>query len=203
MKIGVLGGSFDPVHLGHLVLALRCREGAGLDRVLLMVAGRPPHKRDRALAPAAHRVAMARLAAAGCPWLDVDDRETARAGPSFTLDTVRALKAERPADSYHWIIGADTLPDLPTWKSVEAIVDEAGFVTAARPGHDTTAALDALVPALGGSRVERIAANVVPMSVVDVSSTEIRRRVRAGRSIRYLVPDTVREYIAEHGLYRE
>jgi nicotinate-nucleotide adenylyltransferase len=203
VRVGVLGGSFDPVHLGHLVLALRCREGADLGRVVLMVAGRPPHKRERVLAPAEHRVAMARLAARGTPWLDVDDRETRRDGPSWTLDTLSELRAERPEDELLWIIGADSLPDLPSWRNVGEIIDVAGFVVAARPGHDTDAALAALAPKLGEERVARIAANVVPMTVVDVSSTDVRRRVREGRSIRFLVPDAVREHVLENDLYRE
>lgn len=201
MRIGYLGGSFDPVHVGHLALAEACREGARLDRVVLTVAGTPPHKLDRALAPAAHRVAMARLAAGSNPSLDVDDRETRRGGPSFTVETVRALLAEREGDRLHWLIGADSLPELASWREIEALLDLVTVVTAYRPGHEPDRALRALEPRLGAERVRRLAANVLPMPLFGVSSTEIRERVREGRSIRYLVPDEVRAYIGEHGLY--
>lgn len=198
MRIGYLGGSFDPVHLGHLALARACREGARLDRVVLVVAGRPPHKPDRRLAAAEHRVAMARLAAGDDPRLAVDERETLRSGPSFTLETVRALEAERPGDELYWLIGGDTLPELPTWREVETLADLVGFVIAARRGHDPEGGLEGLPSSLRG----RLRSVVVPMRPVDVSATEVRQRVREGRPIDDLVPEAVRRYIEEKGLYR-
>jgi len=203
MRIGCLGGSFDPVHLGHLALARSGRDGAALDRVVLMVAGLPPHKRGRKLAPGRHRVAMAGLAARAHPWLHVDGRETERRGPSWTLETVRALRRERPDDDLIWIIGADNLPELPSWREIDRLLDLADFVSAARPGHDTERALEELIPALGGERVRRLREGVVPMAEVDVSSTDVRRRVREGRPISRLVPPEVEAYIREHGLYAD
>ncbi|MHC4472601.1 MAG: nicotinate (nicotinamide) nucleotide adenylyltransferase [Planctomycetota bacterium] len=199
MRIGYLGGSFDPVHLGHLALARACREGARLDRVVLVVAGRPPHKSERRLAAAEHRVAMARLAVGDDPQLAVDERETLRRGPSFTLETVRALKAERPGDELYWLIGGDTLPELPTWREVDALAGLVGFVIAARRGHDPEGELEGLPSSLRG----RLRPVVVPMRPVDVSATEVRLRVREGRSVDDLVPEAVREYIEEKGLYRD
>lgn len=204
MKIGCLGGSFDPVHLGHLVLAEAAREAIGLDRIVLMVAGAPPHKTGRALASAADRVEMARRAVAGHPGYAVDDRETRREGPSFTIDTVRELRAGlAPDDRLYWIVGSDTLPDLPGWKDGRELLDLVTFVTAARPDHDVGAALDSLRPEIGDEVVLRLAAHVVPMPAIGISSTGIRRRVRDGASIRWLVPDAVRAWIRERSLYTE
>jgi nicotinate-nucleotide adenylyltransferase len=146
MRLGCLGGSFDPVHRGHLALAAACREAAELDEVLLVVAGSPPHKLERALAPARHRAAMAWLASRPHPWLDVDDREVRREGPCYTIDTVRELRRERPGARVFWIIGTDTLAELGTWRSVSDLSSLADFLPAVRPGHDPEAALDAVVP---------------------------------------------------------
>jgi nicotinate-nucleotide adenylyltransferase len=203
MRIGYLGGSFDPVHLGHLALAAACREGARLDLVVLVVTGTPPHKPDRRLAPAEHRLAMARLAVEGRNDLLVDARETRRDGPSYTIDTVRSLQSEHPGDELHWIIGGDTVPELTTWRAIGDLADRVGFVIAARPGHEPGAGLDTLVEHLGEERVERLRDNVVPMRPVKISSTAIRERVRKGISIDGLVPEAVRRYIESHGLYRD
>ena len=204
MRIGYLGGSFDPVHHGHLALAEACREGASLDRVVLVVASRPPHKRDRRLAGSAHRLAMARIACEGNPALAVDDRELRRPGVSYTVDTLRSLLEEHPPDGEDevvWLLGADSLPELPTWREAKAVVDLVEVVTAARPGHDMQADLQALRPVLGVRRTDRLAAGIVQMPLLQISSTDLRRRVREGRSIRYLVPKEVRRYVLDHGLY--
>jgi nicotinate-nucleotide adenylyltransferase len=203
MRIGLFGGTFDPVHLGHLALVEACREGAGLHRVVLVVAGAPPHKAGRPITPAVHRVEMARLAAAGHPALSVDDRETRRAGPSYTIDTLREFRAEcAPGDEVCWLIGADSLPELPSWRRAAEILDLAPVVTASRPGHDVRAGLEAVAARLGRERADRLAAGVVPMPLMGISSTDLRERAAAGRSLRYLVPDAVREYIEARGLYR-
>ncbi len=203
MRIGLFGGTFDPVHFGHLALAEACREGARLDRVVLVVAGAPPHKAGRPLTAAAHRVAMARLAAAGNPALAIDDRETTRTGFSYTIDTVREFYDERPAgDEVLWLIGADSLPELPSWRRAADLLDLVTVVTAHRPGHDVAAGLAAVAARLGPERAARLAAHVVPMPLMGISSTDVRERAAAGRSLRYLVPDAVREYIEAHGLYR-
>jgi nicotinate-nucleotide adenylyltransferase len=202
MRIGHLGGSFDPVHLGHLALARACREGADLDLVVLVVVGTPPHKRDRRLADAVHRVSMARLAAVGDPHLAVDDRETRRSGASYTVDTVRQIMEQHPDDEHFWIIGGDTLPELSLWRDIEELLDLVGFVTAARPGHDPESGLSELLHHVGEDRVERLRSRVVSMPPCGISSTEVRRRAREGRPIADLVPDAVARYIEEKKLYR-
>jgi nicotinate-nucleotide adenylyltransferase len=203
MKVGLLGGSFDPIHMAHLVMAETALDLAGLDRVVFMVSAKPPHKLDRRLAPSHHRVAMARLATRGRPAFAVDDRELHRFGPSFTIDTVREVMADLPAgDELAFIIGADSLPELVLWRDIEALLDLVPFIIAARPGHDIAGALCTLGPRLGRDRVRALEAGVVAMPLLDISSTDIRRRIGEGRFIRYLVPHEVAEYIAREGLYR-
>jgi len=201
MKIAYLGGSFDPVHVGHLALARACLVTADLDRVVFIVAGHPPHKLDRVLAPASHRVEMVRRAVAREDAFSVDDRETRRHGPCYTIDTVRELHSEHEDDNLFWIIGADTLPELPTWRDANDLLDLIGILSATRPGFDVDAALAGLEASVGPDRVRRLASGFVEMAPVAVSSTEIRRRVRAGESVEDLVPPPVADYITAHGLY--
>jgi len=201
MRIGFLGGSFDPVHLGHLALARTCRETAALDRVVFVVAGNPPHKLDRVLAPVPHRIEMVRIATADDVTFAVDDQETGRTGPGYTIDTVRALRAEHPDDDLFWIIGADTLPELPTWRDATELLDRIAILSATRPGFDAARALAGLGDSIGPERVRRLADGFVAMPPVAVSSTAIRERIRAGESIADLVPGPVADYIAAMGLY--
>ena len=192
-----VGGSFNPPHHGHLICARAAAEAAGFAGVRLIVSARPPHKRgDASVIDPADRVAMTRLAVAGDAFFVVDARETRRAGPSYTVDTARELQAPggRPVS---WLIGADLLAGLPTWREAATLLkgDLVRFVVMRRPGS----AIDwpALPPAVRALR-ER----VVDVPQVDLSATLVRDRVRAGRSIRYLVPDAVASYIRDHGLYR-
>ena len=202
MRIGILGGSFDPIHLAHLVMADSCLDLANLDQVHFVVAASPPHKQDRSLAPAEHRLAMARLAIRGNPRLVVDDREMMRSGPSWTIDTIRELLAERPPeDRLYWIIGADSLPELVLWRDFEELLDLVGFITAVRPGHGVEPALAELEPRLGRERVRKLAAGVIHMPLMEISSTDIRQRIRTGRSIRYMVTAPVADHIKRQGLY--
>jgi len=202
-KVGLLGGSFDPVHLGHLVLAEEVRDRLGLERVLFVPNRLPPHKPGRKMASPADRLAMVELAIAGNPAFAASDIELRRDGKSYSIDTVRQLRAEHPEGwDVHFIVGADTLPELPTWHRAAELADLCKFVVASRPGQS----LDNLEPLRGTFTEEQIQAVVsrrIEIPPIGVSSTEIRRRVREGLSIRYLVPEAVGDYILEHGLYRE
>jgi len=200
-KLGILGGTFNPVHLGHLVLAQDALERFGLDGVLFIPCARPPHKPAPALADGAHRLALLRLAVAGDPRFEVSALELERGGPSYTIETVRRLRAERPASRLFFILGADSLLELHQWRAIGELLALCEFVTMRRPG----------VPAarLGAARLRlpppwpaRLRANLFTGHAVDISSTEIRRRLAERRSIRYLVPDAVGRYLAEQGLYR-
>jgi nicotinate-nucleotide adenylyltransferase len=182
VRIGVFGGSFDPIHHGHLIAAASLADALELDQVRMMVARAQPLKRDGHGAAAPDRAEMVRLAVGGDPRLRADRSELDREEPSYTVDTLRALRAALPGAELVLLLGADAAAELPRWREAEAIPALARVEVFAREG------------AGGGSRA-------VPR--VDISSTEIRERVRRGRSIRYWVPDAVAEYIAAHRLYEE
>jgi len=196
MKVGILGGTFDPVHLGHLVLGEQARAELSLDQVLFIPAGNPWRKGDRAVTPAEHRLAMLRVAVEDNDGFGISDIELRREGPTYTADTLAALAGERLDDAFWFIVGEDALADLPRWHEPERIVAHA--LLAVAPRTDGAAApATALLPAAIRERTVRF-----PMPRLDISSTDIRTRVAAGRSIRYLVPDAVARYISEQGLYR-
>ena len=205
MRIGVFGGSFDPVHLGHLLAAECCREQAGLDRVLFVPAATPPHKRDRTLAPAEDRLAMLRLATGGHDAFEVDPLEIDRGGVSWTVDTLAALAASRPGAELRLVLGPDALADLPTWREPERIVSLAEPLAVERESLDDVAALAAdsrLAALLGPDRLARLVAGRVRMPAVGIRASGIRERVATGRSIRFLVPRAVEAYVKTHRLYQ-
>ena len=199
MKVGVMGGTFDPIHLGHLILAEQARTSLGLARVLFVPAGQPWRKEGRRIAPVADRVAMVQAALAGDPYFEVSLVESEQPGPSYTADTLAALQAQLgPAAELYFILGQDALADLPYWRHPARTVAQARLAVAARPGTAIdTGAVERAVPGISS----RIA--LVPMPQLDISSTDIRRRVAEGISIRFLVPQAVEAYIPERGLYRE
>lgn len=196
-RIGLLGGTFDPVHLAHLRLGEEAAEQLSLDQVLFVPAPRPWRKADRAIAPVADRLAMLERAIAGNPRFALSTIEIDRPGPTYTADTLAALHAEMGPVELAFILGADALLDLPNWHRPEEIVRLARLAVVARAGRrlPSRAELDARLPGLG-------AAIRLQMPRLAISSTDIRRKAAQGRSIRYLVPDAVAAYIAEHGLYR-
>jgi len=185
-----MGGSFDPVHLGHLRAAENAREALELDLVLFVPAAEPPHKPASSLSPARDRLAMVTLAVAGNPAFVVSDLELRRSGPSYTVDTLSHLARERAGDQLFLIVGSDTLGEMSSWREPERIFGLSTIVVADRPGAD---APQNPSPAARVVRVEGPG--------LFVSASEVRSRVREGRSIRYLLPDTVAAYISTHGLY--
>lgn len=200
-RIGLYGGTFDPIHVGHLIVARAVRERLDLERVVLIPSARPPHKPRSALTDASHRLAMTQLAVEGEPDLDVSDCETRRDGPSYTIDTVAEFRERLgPEAEIVWVIGADSLAELASWYRVEALADACRMVIAARPGWDRPD----LTPLHGTLREDQIASlkrDLIETPRIDVSATDVRRRVAEGLSIRWLVPESVRDYITEHGLY--
>lgn len=191
--IGLLGGTFDPIHLGHLVLAEVARETFGLEKVIFMPAGQPPHK-PRAMAAAGDRLRMVEMAIAGNPYFAVSTLEIERPGPSYTVDTVTALRRSAPEADWHLIIGSDVLEEIPTWHEYEQLLGLVRVLAAARPGTELV-----LPPILAGWSA-KIAFFYPP--AIAISSTAIRERARQGLSLRYLVPERVAAYILEKGLYR-
>jgi nicotinate-nucleotide adenylyltransferase len=190
------GGSFNPIHHGHLVCARAAAEVAGAAGIVLFPAGSPPHKPgQRDLAGAEDRLEMCRRAIASAGGFEIDDRETRRAGPSYTIDTAAELK-RAGWDEVTWLIGADMLNFLPSWHRVEELLKEVTFLVMARPGAELQWA--ALPPAF-----QKLRGNVVEVPQIDISATDIRKRVAAGLPIDFLAPAEVCRYIAEHRLYRE
>ncbi len=188
-RLGILGGTFDPVHCGHLLLARYVLEALALDRVLFVPAAEPPHKGE-VPTPSEHRWRMVCAAVEGHDRLEASDLELRRPGVSYTVDTLRRLRDERPHDERFLIIGADNVPELDGWHDPEGILELATVVAGTR------VEAEALPAGAFSDRVER-----VDTPVFDISSTKIRRRVRAGLPVRCLVPEAVERYIADHGLY--
>ena len=194
MRLGLLGGTFDPIHLAHLFMGELAADELSLGKVIYMPAGVPPHKNGGDVTAPAHRLAMARLALADAGRFELSDLEISRSSPSYTIETVRELLAglERDAVLY-LIIGSDSLHELHAWKDYGTLLSLVRLAVFPRPGHPPSAAHAPL-----GDRVEVLSAAGLGF---DLSSSAIRERVRAGRSIRYLVPPAVERYIRENGLY--
>jgi nicotinate-nucleotide adenylyltransferase len=189
---GIMGGTFDPIHIAHLVVAEQALDQLGLDRVVFVPSARPPHKRTDAVTPVENRLEMVRLAIAGNDRLELSDVEARRPRPSYTIETVREFaRALGREESLHFIMGADSLTQLLSWKDPLDLIEACELVVVERPGVDLKEA---------DSRVlER--AHLLEAPLMEVSSSDIRRRVREGRSIRYLVPAAVEAYIREKNLY--
>ena len=200
-RIGILGGTFDPIHLGHLAAAEEAREALGLEAVLFVPAGAPPHKPDRRISMPAHRVAMVEAAIASNPAFRLSRVEVDRTGPSYAADTVEILAdgiraAGREPDLW-WILSAEAFAGLPSWRDPERLLAGCRMAVVPRPGAPVPdrAWVEKHVPGLG----DRVVALDGPL--LDISSTLIRDRAIAGRSVRYLVPDAVADYLEEHHLY--
>jgi nicotinate-nucleotide adenylyltransferase len=211
--IGIVGGTFDPIHIAHLRVAEEVREACGLDEVRLVPAAAPPHKRAGAVASAADRLRMVELATAGVPGLVPWDVELRRAGPSYTVDTLRTLREEVGPDArVVLVLGRDAFAELDTWREPGTILGLADLVVVTRPPWPAGLSIQdfpvALRHTLGYDRDSEAIRHesgrrvtLLRISALDVSATDLRARVAAGRSIRFLVPDAVATYVAEHGLY--
>ncbi|MBM3943818.1 MAG: nicotinate-nucleotide adenylyltransferase [SAR202 cluster bacterium] len=196
--IGILGGTFDPVHLGHLIVGETARESLNLEKVLFMPAGQPWLKADRALAPAQHRLRMVELAVEDNPCFQVSRHEVDRPGPTYTVDTLEAMRAELGQDvPLHFIMGQDALGEFHRWKAPERILDLCRLAVYPRPGG---AALEWREIFTRWSLPEW-QVTLLRAPLMGISGTDIRCRAAEGRSIRYLVPDAVRDYIQKQGLY--
>jgi nicotinate-nucleotide adenylyltransferase len=197
-RLGILGGTFDPPHIGHLWLATVAADELDLGKVLLVPAASPPHKRRRSISHAADRVLMTRLAAANDPRLDVSLVELEREGPSYTVDTLADLGQRHPEADLVLILAADSLAQIDTWREPDRLLELASWAVGPRPG--TPLPSRAELVARWGRSASRI--HLLGGPSLDVSGTLIRRRVAAGRAIRYLVPRAVEELIVNRGLYR-
>ena len=198
MRVGVFGGTFDPIHIGHLVSAEEARVELKLERVVFVPAGLPPHKLDHVMSPVEHRLAMVELAIASNPHFAVSRVDIDRFGPCYTVDTIELLRDEwGPGVEIYFIMGSDSLLDILTWHNPRRLIRLCRFAVVSRPGYQVDLdELDALLPGLA-SRVQMLNAPELA-----ISSTNIQRRVREGLSIKYQVPEAVEDYIHQHGLYQ-
>ena len=190
-RIGIMGGTFDPVHLGHLVTAEQARADLRLDEVVFVPAGHPWQKARTVTSPQ-HRYLMVVLATAANPWFSVSRLEVDAPGPTYTVETLRTLRKLLPDDALYFITGADAITNILTWKDAEECRALATFVAATRPGHDL-----AQLEALG----VRDGLELLDVPALAISSTDIRRRFAGARPVRYLIPREVEEYARKHGLY--
>lgn len=199
-QVGVLGGTFNPIHHGHLIAAREAMAALALDRLLIMPNARSPLRRGGKLAPADDRLEMVRLAVEGEPGLEACDVETSRQGTSYLVESLRELRDRYPAADLHFLMGVDSLSSFERWREAERITKLARVCVMPRDsadGRKELAALEARCPALKGCL------NLLSEGPrIDISATDIRNRIRSGRSIRYLVPDTVAAHIQERGMYR-
>ncbi len=198
MNIGVLGGTFDPIHNGHIIIAEEVKTRLNLVETLFVPAGQPWLKMNHPLAAAEHRVEMVRLALAGKPYFKLSTVEIDRDGPSYTVDTIAELQAKLGAgDKLFFILGWENLAKLPQWREPSRLINMCHLVVAPRPDYSypNLKALEAIIPGLS----QRV--TLMDKPEVDISATEIRNRVARGLSIRHLVPEPVDEYIRQHKLY--
>jgi len=202
MRLGIFGGSFDPPHHGHLLLAECCREACQLDQVWFLPTAVPPHKQDKQLTTAEARIEMLQLAIAGNPAFSVSSYEVERGGVNYTVDTLAHFRQEDPDGQLFFLLGADMLHDLPNWRQAAKVCELATPVVVSRPGTGQLD-FDALAPVASAQRIDTIRSHQVEMPQVEISSTEIRRRVSQQLSIRYRTPRSVEKYIETHGLYRK
>lgn len=213
MKIAVMGGTFNPIHLGHLRVAEEVRERLGLDKVVFMPTFLTPHKTDEMVIPAAMRLEMVRAAIEGNPFFEASDMEVRRGGRSFTIETVRALKASDGAIEITLIIGNDSFNEITSWCEYEELFNLVSFAVVTRPGYAVKKPGEVLPvelaakfwydPEAGSYRNSSgNSLTYIPATLLDISSSDIRMRVREGLSIRYLLPEQVAGYIVEKGLYK-
>ncbi|MDP9444310.1 MAG: nicotinate-nucleotide adenylyltransferase [Actinomycetota bacterium] len=193
-RVGVMGGTFDPIHHGHLVAASEVHAWFGLDEVVFVPTGQPWQKSEREVSPAEDRYLMTVIATASNPRFSVSRVDIDRAGPTYTIDTLRDLAKDRPDADLYFITGADALAQILTWRDADDMFELAHFVGCTRPGHQ--------VSELTMQRLPRDRVSIVEIPALAISSTECRQRVQAGEPVWYLVPDGVVQYIAKRSLYR-
>jgi nicotinate-nucleotide adenylyltransferase len=200
-KTGIIGGTFDPVHLGHLTAAETVREAYGLEQVLFIPAGEPPHKLDQTKTSAWHRYWMTVLATLDNPKFDVSPIEIQREGISYTVDTVSHYKeALGQENEIYFIAGADIISEIADWHHIDALFEKCFFVIVTRPGFQFERLRDQLAGSLTGTQLDKVVSLEIP--ALDVSSTEIRQKIKDGRTVKYLIPEAVENYIRKNGLYR-
>lgn len=198
MRLGIYGGTFDPVHYGHLLLAEQCREACHLDEVWFMPTGAPPHKQGVEIAPSKSRREMLEISVAGMPQFKVSTLELDRPGPHFTVETLSEIRHKHPEDDLFLLVGRDSLAEFATWMEPEKIA-ELAVIVAANRGRGAID-MSKVTETLGAAIASRV--QLVAMPGIDISASDLRQRIADGRSIRFQTPRAVEQYIAAHRLYR-
>lgn len=197
-RMGIMGGTFDPIHYGHLLMAEEARQAFGLDQVVFVPNGRPAHKKDYLVSLPEDRYAMALLATASNPAFTCSRLEIDRPGLSYTIDTLNHFRRELPdLDALYFITGADAILEILTWRDADKLVNDFLFIAVTRPGFD----LERLQEVVGAEFLRNV--SFLPIPGLEISSTDLRRRVRSGRGIKYLTPEPVEDYVRGRGLYRD
>ena len=197
-RVGVMGGTFDPVHIVHLILAENALKQFDLDEILMLPNGDPPHKTGKKITPASHRIAMLRLASEGVAYFRVDDMELRRAGYSYTSVTLKELREAHPDTDYYFIMGGDSVFQIETWHRPEEVMSQCVILAAIR---DQVSMADFKAQIVRLKEKYDADIRIIDLPDMMLSSTEIRRRIREGRSVRFMTPDPVCDYIKEHHLY--
>jgi nicotinate-nucleotide adenylyltransferase len=201
-RLGVMGGTFDPIHCGHLIAAQEALERFDLEKIIFMPANVQPLKPQGESLPAEDRYRMVAAAVEGNPRFELSHLELSRPGPSYTIDTLREVRASLPeVEEIYFIVGTDSILDICSWKDSEALMEEFPIIVATRPGYDLGRLEAALPECERARRKTEPRVHVMEIPALDVSSTELRQRVAEGRSIRYLVPEGVRHLIEQNGYY--
>ncbi|MBS4537159.1 nicotinate-nucleotide adenylyltransferase [Clostridium sp. D2Q-11] len=199
IKIGLMGGTFNPIHIGHLVMAEEIRKGFGLDKVLFIPTGNPPHKLIEGQVSSEDRYIMTLLATASNEHFEVSDIETKRIGTSYTVDTIKELKEIYPMAEFYFITGADAILEIETWKNTKELLDSCKFIAATRPGYNMNE-LKSGIQKLEKKYNRQISS--LSIAPIDLSSTDIRKRLKVGKTVKYMIPDSVINYINKKNLYR-
>jgi nicotinate-nucleotide adenylyltransferase len=197
-SLAIMGGTFDPIHNGHLVVAEQVRHSFACDKVLFVPAASPPHKNESTITAVADRLAMTKMAVESNPWFEVSALEIERPGPSYTIDTVREIKKNYQPENLYFITGADAVLEILSWKDVNNLLASCKFIAATRPGYDLSN-LQQRLKALPKEYFKNIIPFYVPS--LSISSTDIRNRVASGKPIKYLLPESVERYIYDNLLY--
>lgn len=195
MKLGIMGGTFDPIHLGHLAAAENARYYLGLDLILFMLSAQPPHKDYQMVSPAPHRLRMVELAIADNSWFKASTLEMERQGASYTVDTLKELKQKLERPEVYFLMGSDSLFDLVNWYHYEEIASLCTLVSVSRPGFANEEALESVPASIRKKTI------ILEVPGLEISSTELKRRLQSGEPVRYLLPEAVAAYIEEHRLY--
>ncbi len=200
MKIGIMGGTFDPIHIGHLILAERVRDSKELDQVIFIPTGVNPLKKDKNISSSVHRLEMLRLAIESNPYFSISTIEIERGGLSYTIDTLRALRVKYKDDDLYFIIGSDIIFQLEKWKDFKELFKLCKFILVDRPGNEYKE-IDEKIQELNINY--QLSFERITLPLMDISSSDIRNRVKSKKSIKYLVPTNVEDYIKKHKLYLE